>query len=555
MTETSSTAIFEAPETDQLALLFPAYDIHALVACGGMGAVYQATQRSLARDVAIKILPREFSADESFRVGFQEEAKAMARLNHPNLIGVYDFGEVDGMLYIVMEYVAGKSLYHSVNGHALDQADALRLLIDVCAGLDHAHEHGILHRDIKPANILLDQQARPKIGDFGLARPRDSKVQEGEQIFGTPGYTAPEVLEPPFTFDHRADIFSVGVMLHELLTGMLPEADPRPASHICACSPRLDAVIHKATHPDPDSRYPSASAMATELESIASSPSRALLTAGSAAAAGRLYVPPKPAKKSSSGLGFLVLLLVAAAAVAVVATNRETSSVTTAPVPEQTEPRERVIEPPPHSGEHTEAAASPTSASATATAGAGATPGSDETAAATSEPMDTPAASAPVFDVPGFFEKAHGIMRQRLTPAIENQNKELVSNIGSFVSGLEREVRKLPRAERLPAQDLLAEEAHGWKSDGHLIPESLPPDLAAMPWSEQLHSEYLGKQRGIQEKLTREIHAENSVYIIGIENQIKRLEGTGDQAAMDLLREEIALCKADPEHFRAHVLK
>ncbi len=544
MTDTPSPAIFEAPDIDQLASLFPAYDIHALVACGGMGAVYQATQRSLDRVVAIKILPREFSADESFRVGFQAEAKAMAKLNHPNLIGVYDFGEVDGMLYIVMEYVAGKSIYHSVNGCALDQADALRVLSDICAGLDHAHQHGILHRDIKPANILLDDQARPKIGDFGLARPRDFRVQEGEQIFGTPGYTAPEVLEPPFTFDHRADIFSVGVMLHELLTGKLPDADPRPTSHICACSPRLDAVIRKATHPDPSSRYPSASAMAAELDSIAKSPSRALLTAGSAAAAGRPYVPPKLAKKSSSGLGFMVLLLVAAAAVAVVATNRKAPAVTTAPAPEQTEPRKHVIVLPPR--EQTPVSLAPDQVSAAEAAAADAT---------TAPEPEVPVTAAPIFDVPGFFEKAHGIMRKRLTPALGSHEKELVANIGSFERSLDREIRKLPRAERLPAQELLSEETQSWKSDGNLIPEALPADLAALPWADQLHREYHGKQSTIQEKLNREFDAENSNYIVGLENQIKRLEGTGDQAAMDLIDQEIARTKADPEHFRALILK
>jgi len=110
MSESENEGTFEAPGVEEVAALFPAYEVHSLIACGGMGAVYRATQRSLDREVAIKILPREFSNDQEFRSGFESEAKAMGKLNHPNLIGVYDFGEVDGMLFIVMEYVHGQSL-------------------------------------------------------------------------------------------------------------------------------------------------------------------------------------------------------------------------------------------------------------------------------------------------------------------------------------------------------------------------------------------------------------------------------------------------------------
>ena len=113
---------------------------------------------------------------------------------------------------------------------AIDPSEVIRLVTGICHGLAHAHEHGIIHRDIKPSNILLDLNAQPKIGDFGLARPIERKIEEGEEIFGTPHYTAPEVVDAPHSVDYRADIFSVGVLLHELLTGKLPAKDPRPAS-------------------------------------------------------------------------------------------------------------------------------------------------------------------------------------------------------------------------------------------------------------------------------------------------------------------------------------
>ena len=262
---------FTAPAISHLAPLFPGYEIESLIATGGMGAVYCAVQKSLDRTVAIKILPREFSNDKAFCESFEAEAKAMARLNHPNLIGVYDFGEVDGMLFIVMEYVPGQSLYHSAHGIAIDAKEVIRLVSGICDGLAHAHENGILHRDIKPSNILLDLNAEPKIGDFGLARPVDRKIQEGEEIFGTPHYTAPEVVKPPHAVNERADIFSVGVLLHELLTGKLPANDRRPASAIIHCDPRFDAIIRKATNPAPELRYSSANEITRDLQAIAAS--------------------------------------------------------------------------------------------------------------------------------------------------------------------------------------------------------------------------------------------------------------------------------------------
>jgi serine/threonine protein kinase len=176
-----------------------------------------------------------------------------------------------------MEFVAGKSLFHSAHGLCVEQQQAVKLIIDICHGLAHAHEHGILHRDIKPANILLDAHAHPKLGDFGLARAQGYRVKEGEQIFGTVGYTAPEVLEPPFVFDARADIFSIGVMLHELLTGKLPMADERSASQICGCNARLDAVIAKCIHDDLRLRYSSANELAADLDAISSLPERPLV--------------------------------------------------------------------------------------------------------------------------------------------------------------------------------------------------------------------------------------------------------------------------------------
>ena len=256
---------FVAPEPEVLAPLFPNYAITSLIACGGMGAVYRAKQIALERDVAIKILPRELNRDASFRSGFAAEAKAMAKLNHPNLIGVYDFGEVEGMLFLVMEFVAGPSLHQVANGKAILVDETAKLMSAVCLGLAHAHENGILHRDIKPANILLDLQHNPKIGDFGLARPIGVTAKADEEIYGTPHYTAPEVVDNPRNVDARADIFSLGVVLHELLTGKLPAVDPRLPSVISGCPTAFDSIVHRATHPNPAFRYPDVSTMGRDL--------------------------------------------------------------------------------------------------------------------------------------------------------------------------------------------------------------------------------------------------------------------------------------------------
>ena len=135
---------FDPPEPSELSKLLDGYEVTSLIATGGMGAVYKATQLSLDRPVAIKLLPEEFGEDPSFRNQFQAEARSMAKLNHVNLIGIYDFGEAKGMPFIVMELVAGKSLYYSSYGKAIDQATAIELIIGICRGLGHAHESGIV---------------------------------------------------------------------------------------------------------------------------------------------------------------------------------------------------------------------------------------------------------------------------------------------------------------------------------------------------------------------------------------------------------------------------
>ncbi|WP_052573517.1 protein kinase [Haloferula sp. BvORR071] len=293
-----SADFFEAPEVDVLGGMLPAYEVQLLIAKGGMGAVYKACQRSLDRDVAIKILPREFGADPQFLASFETEAKAMARLNHPNLIAVYDYGEVAGMPYIVMEYVNGKSLYHSAVNLKVEPAQAVGIVKGICDGLAHAHENGVIHRDIKPANILLTPRAVPKIGDFGLARPLDT---DGEGLaMGTPGYVAREVIHHPEKADRRSDLFALGVVLYELLVGKHPPYDSTPpASTLCSCDPALDRICEKAMNPLAELRYQTAEEMSAALDGWLRHHASGAQAAASPAA--RAFGGPRPIVPPTAG--------------------------------------------------------------------------------------------------------------------------------------------------------------------------------------------------------------------------------------------------------------
>ena len=257
---------FIPPEPEEINQFLPAYEVQAFIAKGGMGAVYMARQKSLDRQVAIKILPSHTGGDAYWRNQFEAEAKNMAKLNHPNVVSVHDFGEYGDQPYIIMEMVRGKSLYHSARGKKVDPRQAGRIVRDICYGLAHAHDHGILHRDLKPANVLLDPERTPKIGDFGLAR--HVKDWASDKAYGTPGYTAPEVAGKPEAVGEATDIYSVGIMLYELLTGKLPAKSYEPVAMVANCDSAFDQIILKAIDPDPALRFRSAKAMAKAIDGV-----------------------------------------------------------------------------------------------------------------------------------------------------------------------------------------------------------------------------------------------------------------------------------------------
>jgi serine/threonine protein kinase len=225
--EPSRLPRFVAPEVPAVAKLFPQLEIQQLLGQGGMGAVYRARQPALDRWVALKILPPQTSSDAGFADRFSREARALARLNHPNVVGVYEFGVVDGLHYFIMEYVDGLSLRQVEQAGRISPREALKIIPQICDALQYAHEEGVVHRDIKPENVMLDKKGRVKITDFGLAKilgreAKDLRLTGATQALGTPHYMAPEQIEHPQAVDHRADIYSLGVVFYEILTGELP---------------------------------------------------------------------------------------------------------------------------------------------------------------------------------------------------------------------------------------------------------------------------------------------------------------------------------------------
>ena len=255
---------FEAPDCERLNELLPAFRFRELIACGGMGAVYRARQVSLGRDVAIKVLPPEVSAAGSvFVESFKMEARTMASLNHPNLVGIHDFGEVSGMLYLVMEYIDGNALHRSIRGQKVKAAQAVEIVEEVARGLGEAHERGLLHRDIKPANILLNQKRKPVLGDFGLV-VRSDAVGSGLNM-GTPGYIAPEVVSNFAAASPASDVYALGMILHEMLSGVMPTGKLAPDLTLVPQLNGLRGLVGRLVSSDPSRRPVDGEALAEEL--------------------------------------------------------------------------------------------------------------------------------------------------------------------------------------------------------------------------------------------------------------------------------------------------
>ncbi len=297
---------FNPPSVSELAPLFPQLEILELIGKGGMGAVYKARQKQLDRVVALKILPPGIGDDLAFAERFAREAKALAKLNHPGIVTLYEFGIApsprpstfdprQSAYFFLMEFVDGVNLRQLLHAGRVSAREALAIVPQICDALQFAHDQGIVHRDIKPENILLDRRGRVKVADFGLAKivgydapltpslsPSDGErvAQPGEgspvltdagKVMGTPQYMSPEQIQAPGEVDHRADIYALGVVFYQMLTGELPGKKLEAPSNKVSIDVRLDEVVLRALEQKPELRYQQASVLKTQIETIAES--------------------------------------------------------------------------------------------------------------------------------------------------------------------------------------------------------------------------------------------------------------------------------------------
>jgi len=250
------------------------YRILGKLGGGGMGVVYEAEDTRLGRHVAIKFLPDNLSGDSKAMERFEREARAASLLNHPSICTIFEVEDHNGHPFIVMEKLEGESLKQRIRGKAMDLDDLLDVGVHVADALSASHAKGIIHRDIKPANVMIDTESHVKVADFGLARVLDASAADAGRtmtgiVMGTPDYMAPEQMRGMHV-DHSADIYSVGVMLYEMLCREVPRGAFAPPSVRGGCDPRLDAIVLKAMQQSPERRYQSAKEMEAALEAARS---------------------------------------------------------------------------------------------------------------------------------------------------------------------------------------------------------------------------------------------------------------------------------------------
>jgi len=284
-----ATAAAPPPSPEEIAEKFPQFEILECLGRGGMGVVYKARQKSLNRLVAIKILAPEREHDSKFAGRFAREAELLAKLSHPHIVTIHDFGETGGLYYLVMEFVDGVSLRDLLREGKLEPKQALAIVPEICDALQFAHDHGIVHRDIKPENILLNRLGRVKVADFGLAKlvadtadiepgqlapttPAADDLTEAGKTMGTPNYMAPEQTQNPEAVDSRADIYSLGVVFYQMLTGELPGKLIEAPSRKVQIDVRLDEVVLRALEREPGRRYQQVGEIKTRMETIAETP-------------------------------------------------------------------------------------------------------------------------------------------------------------------------------------------------------------------------------------------------------------------------------------------
>lgn len=309
----------------ELTKLIPGYTIDQLISERPSGNVYHGRQVSLDRDVTIKVLSKEIASNPEYNNAFTEDAKKMAQLKHVNLVEVFDFGNIDGMLYMITDSIPGRSLYDITNDKHVAQEEAARLIADIANGLDYAHQAGVVHLRLNPKNILLNNEGEPKIIEFGLSSLSRDTLSDKDI-----DYSAPEIPNDQQSPGTQADIYSLGIMLYELVVGYTPTNPYIPPSEVRDIDPAIDTPIYNAIQESPSMRYPTAGAMAKDLETFISNYALTadedeeeeegevyepipVLTAAPASVAAPLPISKlSDVKTSNTGTTFITLIIMAA---------------------------------------------------------------------------------------------------------------------------------------------------------------------------------------------------------------------------------------------------
>lgn len=265
---------FIPPTVAELQEQFSHLEILSFVGHGGMGTYYRARHPKLDRFAALKLLPVNPGSDAGLIEGFKKEAKAMARLSHRNIIGIYEFMETESALFLLMEFVEGDIFERLIDARSFELSEILAIITQVCSALNHAHEHGVIHRDLRPGNTMLDQSGLVKVGDFGMARLMGEelfrrKMTETNLAMGTMDYVAPEQFEAGQAADHRADIYSVGMMIYKLMTGTLPRGSfVAPSKLVPNLTPRIDDIVIRCLQRNPENRFQNVRELWVEVNSM-----------------------------------------------------------------------------------------------------------------------------------------------------------------------------------------------------------------------------------------------------------------------------------------------
>lgn len=552
---------FTSLSIEELSVIVPAYDVLELISVSRRGALYKAHQRSLDRPVTIKVLPPEIGRDPALREAFETEAKAMARLNHPNLVDVFDFGNADGILFIIMEDIPGRNLHETTHGHHVEHKETARLIADVCHGLAHAHEQGILHRNLNPSNILISAEAEPKIIDFGISnlpQPGSSAAAGSENA----AFVAPENVASV-----QADIYAVGITLYRLLTGSLPEAPYSPPSAAMLTDATLDEITARALNPDPAQRYQHAADMAADLEAwlkkSGTPPTQALIRTMMAGQTPNVTATPirhnaynTLASANASGNGAKIVVVVVLAVIIGIAgivlssaSKGKKPSTTDSKAAPAAEPRPNKPQQPSPPAKPKPAPPTPRPAQPEPKAPIATIPKpapKPEPTVKTTPPKPPEKPEPPEFDRETWLANARSVMVTKGRSSLAEHDKSLLKNIDRFERNVNRILRKMDRNLRKPAQIKAKESFEKFRMLGRLpdkAPDGTPEQIT------KIYQQALDDQKKVEGKFLTDFTRLRVIYLQGLDRKISQLkeEGNDDHAAA--LEKELKLTQRDMSRF------